>query len=123
MIVKLVRLITGDDLLCELIDGGHGDREFSVAVKNPVRIVVMPDKNDPRNPKIGLAPWMEFSKSNEFVFKRDHVLIVTDPIPEFRQQYEGMFGAILTPQRGLLVPDNSIGEGTQQRKSSGIILP
>lgn len=99
MDVKILRLITGEDLLCErtkTIGPTHH-------VRNPVRIVVMPNKNDPQNPNVGLAPWCEFAATKEFEIKDEHVLVVTEPHHEFINQYQTMFGGILTPPPSKLI--------------------
>jgi hypothetical protein len=106
MDIKIIRLITGEDLLCEMIETGTQTGSASeVTVKNPVRIVVMPSKTDPKVPSIGLAPWCEFSESKVVSLRWDHIIFCVDPVNEFKNQYQSMFGGILTPPKKLILPE------------------
>lgn len=95
--IKILKLITGEEILGELLD-----LNFTVQVKNPVRIVVLPNKIDPKTPSVGFAPWAEFSDQKTFTLDKNHVLCIIDPINEFINQYNGMFG-------GLVLPSSSSG--------------
>ena len=53
-----------------------------LTMKNPVRIVVMPNKIDPKTPNIGFAPWAEFSEDKTFELDKAHVLAIINPIKE-----------------------------------------
>lgn len=102
MDIKIVRLITGEELLSEVVFRGPQ----TVKVKRPVRIMVMPSKDNPREPSVALAPFGEFAAEKEFEFDMSHVLLVYDPVVEFKNQYQKMFGGILTPPtQKLIVPD------------------
>jgi hypothetical protein len=106
MNIKIVRLISGEELLTELLTPTDGEGGW-FDLRRPVRIVVVPDKTDPRQPSVGLAPWGEFAAKKDFHIKKEHVLVVYEPVPEFVSQYQQMFGAILTPQKpagGLILP-------------------
>ena len=96
--VKIVKLITGEELLAEV----KNDFTNPVQIKNPVRIVVMPNKIDPKTPNIGFAPWAEFSDQKEFDIDRNHVLCIIEPIKEFINQYNGMFGGLVLPPSGII---------------------
>lgn len=100
MAIKIIKLITGEELLAEV------PNEFAVEfqMKNPVRIVVMPNKLDPKTPNIGFAPWAEFSDDKDFVIDRKHIVAIMTPIRQFVDQYNGMFGKIVTPPSGLILP-------------------
>lgn len=98
--IKLLRLITGEELLAEVLE----ETIMEVKVKRPVRVLVVPSKANPQNPSIGLAPWMEFSKDTEFVLAKDHVLVLSSPLKEFEQQYTSLFSGIVTAHPSLLLP-------------------
>lgn len=100
MNISIVRLITGEDLLCEVLTTGPE----TIKIKNAVRIVVLPNQKDPRQPSIGLAPWFEFAAPKEHILSREHVLVVSDPIQEFKTQYQQMFGGLILPDRQLILP-------------------
>ena len=97
--IKIIKLITGEELLTEVLDIGA-----TVSMKNPVRIVVMPNKIDPKTPNIGFAPWAEFSDDKTFYIDKAHVLAIINPIKEFTNQYNTMFGGLVVPSSNLILP-------------------
>jgi hypothetical protein len=107
MSVKIVRLITGEDLLCKVLPSATE----VVRMENPVRVVIIPE--DPRSqydpkraPRIGLAPYAEFSSDKEFTIAKSHVVCIMEPVKEFAAQYTSMFsGIIMNPNGpGLILP-------------------
>ena len=96
--VKLVRLITGEEILGKVIESGN-----TISISNPVRVVVMPSKADPTTPSIGLAPWMEFAEDKAFTVHMAHVITMGNPIREFLNQYNSMNGGIVLPSSKLIL--------------------
>lgn len=92
--VKLVRLLTGEELLAEVIS----EAGLKIEIKNPIRVVVMPSR-DPNNdrPTVAFAPWMEFADEQNFTLDKSHVLAIMIPIKEFIAQYQKAFSEIVTP--------------------------
>lgn len=99
--IKLVRLITGEELIAEVVL----DTGLKLTIKNPIRIVVMPSKGNPQQPTIGFAPWMEFAEEKEFVLDTSHILAIMTPIKEFITQYNTTFSGLVVPQSSLLLPE------------------
>lgn len=104
--VKILKLITGEELLGEIIPRVGGSNPNDVTIKNPVRIVVMPNKLDPKTPNVGFAPWAEFGEDKTFTLDKSHIIVIINPIKEFINQYNSMFGGIvLNPNGpGLILP-------------------
>ena len=100
MNIKIVKLLTGEEILAKVLPSS----DHVVIMENPVRIVVMPNRIDPKTPNIGFAPWAEFSDDKEFVVDKSHVVAIMIPIKEFVNQYNTMFGKLVTPQSGLILP-------------------
>jgi hypothetical protein len=98
--IKIIRLINGEELLGELLPS----TDAVCKIKNPVRIVVMPNKLDPKTPNVGFAPWAEFSDDKEFTIDKRHVLAIINPIKEFINQYNTMFGGLVVPTSNLILP-------------------
>ena len=98
--VKFLKLLNGDELLVEVVSDKD---ETAVRFKNPVRVVVMPNKLDPKVPSVGFAPWAEFSDDKEFSIDKSHILCIMAPITEFVQQYKGMFGGIVPATSKLII--------------------
>jgi hypothetical protein len=100
--VKLIRLITGEELIAEVI---HQD-EKQVVIKNPIRVVLMPNQSrDPKAaPTIGFAPWVEFSEDKKIELDKSHVLYIVTPVQEFINQYNSIHGGIVAPSSKLILP-------------------
>jgi hypothetical protein len=99
--IKIIRLLNGEEVLAEVV----ADTGLKVTIKNPIRIVVIPNKADPRQPNIGLAPWTEFSDDDTFVLDNQHILLIMNPVKEFINQYQATFSKIITPQSSILLPE------------------
>ena len=97
---KILKLITGEEILAEMVLDGPN----TVNIKNPVRIIVMPNKIDPKTPNIGFAPWADFSEDKTFTLDKSHVLCIMEPIKEFVNQYNSMFGGLVVPTSNLIMP-------------------
>lgn len=100
--IKIIKLITGEELLAEVTISSP--IPTSITLKNPVRIVVMPNKVDPKTPNVGFAPWAEFSEDKTFDLDKAHVLAIINPIKEFVNQYNSMFGGLVVPSSNLILP-------------------
>lgn len=98
--IKLLKLLNGQDLIAEVFD----KNTTTVKVKNPVAVVVMPSRTDPKTPTVGFAPWAEFSEDKEFELASTHILAIMTPVKEFVSQYNSMFGGIVMPTNKLIVP-------------------
>lgn len=98
--VYLYRLITGELILAE----ETAVTEFAYTFKNPVKVVVVPSRANPKEPTVGLAMWNEFSEDKEVIVQNEHVITRTTPVKEFLEQYEQMFGSIIRPSNRLVLP-------------------
>jgi hypothetical protein len=103
--IKIVRLLTGEDLLCKVLPS-FGE---VVRIENPVRIIVMPMdprmQHDPkRAPQVALAPYAEFSSDKEFTIDKSHVVCIMEPVKEFAAQYQAMFSGLILPTGNLITP-------------------
>jgi hypothetical protein len=98
MNIKIVKLINGEEIIAKVLPSSG----LIVKIENPVRIVVMPNKLDPKTPNVGLAPWAEFSDEKVFELDKSHVLCIMTPVKEFVNQYNSIFGGLVLPNSGLL---------------------
>lgn len=100
--VKLIKLLTGEDLIAEVVQSNDANE---VMVRNPIRVVVLPNKVDPKTPSVGFAPWADFSEDKVVAINKSHIVTTMTPIKEFINQYNGMFGGIIAPSSsGLILP-------------------
>ena len=98
--IKVVKLVTGEEVLTELSLGV----DTKVIMKNPTRIVVMPNKMDPQQPNVGLAPWAQFSDDKEITIDKSHIIAIMEPLKEFKTQYQAAFSGLAIPQSKLIIP-------------------
>jgi hypothetical protein len=97
--LKLIRLISGEELMSEVLN----ENDTTIDIKNPVRVVLMPSKTDPKTPTVGFAPWFDFSEQKEFTLHKAHVIVTSKPVQEFINQYNSMFGGIIAPPSSKLI--------------------
>ena len=96
MEIKLLKLLSGEDVLAEILQ--HTDGR-SYLLRNPTKIIMLPPRNPniDRNPSIGLAPWAEFAADKEIYIDKSHIVTIMNPIPEFVEQYRKIHSKIITP--------------------------
>ena len=99
MNVKYIKLLNGEELVAEVVKD-----DLRTIIKNPIRLVIVPSKADPKTPSVGLAPWAEFSDDKEITLDKNHILAIMTPIQEIVNQYNGIFGGIVAPSSKLILP-------------------
>lgn len=99
--LKIIRFLGGEEIIAEVTgNAGLG----WIKVKNPVAIMVMPDKADPKSPRVGFAPWVQFTGDEEIQVNESLILTTMTPVKEFATQYKNMFSAIKVPQPKIIMP-------------------
>ena len=91
--IKLIRLTTGEEVLCTVkeVEGG-------VKISDPALLV-------PTEKGIGLMDMMPYSiMGEEETFIRDEfIMFVTEPIEGLRKQYQSNYSKIITPDKKLII--------------------
>jgi hypothetical protein len=87
MNIKLMRLVTGEDILTEIVDAG----ELGYQIKNPLIVYIRPSQTGV--PTVGMSQWIPYSADREFIIKTDKVVVVSEPAEDIRKQYDQVFGA------------------------------
>jgi len=94
MDVRLLKLVTGEEVMGEIVsDGG------TVILKNPVRVAVV--RGADGQPSVGFAPFPSYAdekKDATFAFRLEHVVYSYVPAQDFCKNYEQVFGL------GLILP-------------------
>ena len=99
MNLKLLKLLNGEIILGDI--SFPNDDEY--LVRNPIAVALMPDPQNPRQPRIGLMPWIEFSKDKVVTLQKAHVLYCVEPLPDFKREYEAVISNLLLPQKPSLI--------------------
>ena len=84
--IKVIRLINGEELIGECKDEGPIGIELS-----KVGIVQMIPTQKGVN--IGLYPFAPYAKEEDFIFKQDHILTTFTPDVDLLNNYNKMFGS------------------------------
>ena len=96
--IKIIKLLTGEELI-----GDIEDRGLSYSVKNAVLIALVPSRTNPQQPSIGLAPWMPYAENEPIMISKQSIVYEAKPIMEMINNYNSIFGGIITPPKTLLV--------------------
>ena len=99
MNIKLVRLVTGEDILTEY-EAQDGGCKFI----NPLIVYITPPAKAGQSASVGLSQWVPYSDSKEFHINENKVVFVAEPAEDLRKQYDSVFGLglILPGQKSLL---------------------
>ena len=94
--VKIVRLKTGEEILCEYSVSEHRKMTH---IKNGLMIV-------PTEQSIGFIPFMVYADlpDNTFSVKSSHVLWVVDPVAELIEKHQDTFSTIVAPESKIIIP-------------------
>ena len=94
--VKIVRLKTGEEILCEYRVSEHRKMTH---IKNGLMIV-------PTEATIGFIPFMVYADlpDNTFTLKSSHVLWVVDPVSDLVDRHQETVNTIVTPESKIIVP-------------------
>ena len=85
---RLVRVSSGEDVICNMI----AIEDDYVTVTDA--IVAVPAGEG----QIGFAPWSPLLKENEEVsIQMSHILYISFPNDNIREQYEKLFSSVITP--------------------------
>ena len=93
MNVKLVRITSGEDLICNLLNETDDSVTFTDA------IVAVPAGNG----QIGFAPWSPLLSKDvkELTIDKKFVMYVAEPQDQILTEYQSMFSPIIAPSKKL----------------------
>jgi hypothetical protein len=99
MNIKLVRLVTGEDILTDF-EAGDGTVKFT----NPLIVYITPPQHQGQSANVGISQWVPYSASKEFTIDANKVVFVAEPAEDLAKQYDSVFGLglILPGQKSLL---------------------
>ena len=100
--LKLIRLLSGEDILGDVL----ATTDKSVTIKNPVRVVLIPNKATPDQPGVAFAPFCHWTKDTDLELNTTVVVTIMTPIKEFINQYNTTFGGLVVPDNKLILPGN-----------------
>jgi hypothetical protein len=103
MEIKIVRLNSGEEVLCDWTSPETSGPNECHVLKKPLLIIPTGDG------QIGLMSWIPYSnmKDDEVHIKESFVAFIVDPAKELKAEYEKATSKIITPS-GLSVPNLKI---------------
>lgn len=91
--IKIVRLATGEELICTVKPTDTGLNLQDVAILIPTQ-----------QNSLGLAPFMAYSDASKgFDVAMDFVMFTVDPVADLKSQYQTMFNKVLTPDSKIII--------------------
>jgi hypothetical protein len=91
--IKIVRLATGEELICEL---SGGPDYFTL---KDVAILIPTQENS-----LGLAPFMAYSEAPKgMTIASNFVMFSVDPVDGLKKQYQQMFSKVITPDKKIII--------------------
>ncbi len=86
MNIKLVKLATGEEIICE-----YKEEENKVILEKPVMMEVVPTEE---GLSVGMTfPWMMISGKETFELQKIHIVYAVDPVEDLANQYNSQFGS------------------------------
>jgi hypothetical protein len=95
MNVKLIRVVTGEEVIVELLS----ETEETITVQNGLVVL-------PTNTGVGFAPWATvISKENpEVTISKNHIVYMVEVQDDVADKYSEMFGSVLIkPEKKKLI--------------------
>lgn len=98
MTVKAVKLISGEELIGEVL----WEDEEAIALRNVLAIMIQRTQTGDLN--VGFIPFAPYlGKNTTFDFKLNNLLFVKEVDDQMANQYNSIFGGIVTPPKQILM--------------------
>jgi hypothetical protein len=91
--VKIVRLTTGEELLCKMDPAMTLGEGKSILINTPVLILPTADG------KLTFMPYMPYADIKDLIVKERSVMFIVDPTEELAAQYKNMIGDVVIPPK------------------------
>lgn len=95
MEVKLIKLITGEDIIAEF--EYNGDYRESINCHDPYTLAMHPEKG------LVLMKFSPYAKTEKVTFDSTSVLCILDPQEPLVNHYKELTSKIITPKQGIIV--------------------
>jgi hypothetical protein len=95
MALTCVKTALGEDLIGDVTI--HDDM---LEIESPLMIMIVPTQQGQYS--VGLAPYMIFSANKKFSFPKNHIVLLSEPADQLRNDYNRITG------KGIVVPKSKI---------------
>jgi hypothetical protein len=93
--IKIFKLITGEEIVAEVVS----ETEDSVSLKNCVALVLQPSRDGKLS--FGFVPFGAMV-DGDITIKKDKLLFTAAASDDLKNNYNSMFGGIVTPPKTLI---------------------
>jgi hypothetical protein len=93
MIIQLVRLTTGEEILCKIVN----DTTTLITVTDPVQLIPTSEGT------ITFAPYMSYCEFDKLHIKVDNIMFIVQPSSGMVEQYKVMIGDMVEGQQKIIV--------------------
>jgi hypothetical protein len=95
--IKVVRLISGEELVCEV--SYYGDLNDEFLTLRDIAILIPTDQHS-----LGLAQYLSYTMADVdgLTVRKSQVLFTARPTEGLMNKYQEMFSKIMTPQKSIL---------------------
>lgn len=99
MSVKIIRLLSGEEIICNLTDNGDG----TVLLKDPSVLIPSPEG------KLLLAKWLPYANTeNGITLENRHIVFTVDPQKELSEHFTTVVvNNLVVPGKKLIDPSKS----------------
>jgi len=96
--IKIMRLSTGEELICDTTTETTSSRGTVYTIKD-IAILIPTEQNS-----LGLAPFVPYSTASTkgIELAEKDVMFVTDPVDDLKNQYQNMFSKVMTPDQRIV---------------------
>lgn len=103
MSVKVIRLLSGEDLVAKVED--HGNEYDYVTLQNP--LIIVPSQ-DPAKPGFGVAYWPFFADRDAATklginVKKSTIVVIYDALNDIVNHYNTATGGLIVPTKPALI--------------------
>lgn len=104
MTVKAVKLVSGEELVGEVVHEERGNDGFieEISIKNVLAIMIQRDRDG--NLNVGFVPFAPYlGKNVTFDFRHEKLLFVKEVDEQMANQYNSIFGGVVVPPKSLIL--------------------
>jgi hypothetical protein len=108
MEVRIVKLISGEEVIGELVDQDPNSTDVSVSIRNVLAVMPQAGPQGPNGEQkmgFGFVPWGSLAGEDfVFTFKWAHVVYTAKPVAQIEQMYTRTFSKVQVATPSLLIP-------------------
>ena len=86
--IKIVKLITGEELIADVTGG-----DITLTLSKPCVLQMVPSRQNPDQPMMGMFPYAPYTENHTIDVDVDKIVWDAKPVKELYNQYNSAFGS------------------------------